>query len=311
MKDCEKGQNCLKGDSFFNRYRIQGILTTRSPFHLGNGYVTERKGLTAEKNGQKESVEISSIVTDHMGKPVIPGSSLKGALRNYLLDVFSVSHQGLLARDRNFEELIRKDENLRKQNAQTDFMKEKASVLERLFGTPFAEGKIEVWNGECISKSPEIHPGIRNPEKPPFWDSQRMTWVEQSVAIDPETGTAIDKKLYHFEAVPPGVSFRINISGQNLVHAEMGMLLFGLYAFNSQIWPLTLGAMSGRGFGRFDFQPEHVYCLPKSRVENWIQEALRADHAGYASLKPLPETELKQYVADFKNMFLQIMGEGI
>ncbi|MEE4355055.1 MAG: RAMP superfamily CRISPR-associated protein [Desulfococcaceae bacterium] len=326
-EECEKKIRLLKGDNFCNRYRIEGILTTRSPFHLGNGDTVRRRGLNKDgKEGiqtrgtagsgskeqaakKQEPVDVSAITVDYRGQPVIPGSSLKGALRNYLLDICLASRQEGLAADLNYDELIRTKEKLKKQKGQIEFARDEISVLERLFGTPFAEGKTEVWDGECISPPPELPPAIRNPEKPPFWDSERMTFVDQSVAIDPETGTAVDKKLYHYEVVPPGISFRINISGQNLVRAETGMLLFGLYAFNSEIWPLTLGAMSGRGFGHFDFHLENVYHLPKSDVGKWIRKALENDHAGYMSLKCLPQKEQDDYIKEFKKMFLKCTGD--
>ena len=55
----------LKGDNFVNRYRIEGKLTTTSPFHLGSGFVVERKGLDNEKtekaiHAYKKSLAINS-----------------------------------------------------------------------------------------------------------------------------------------------------------------------------------------------------------------------------------------------------------
>jgi len=303
----------LKGDDFVNRYRLEGKLTATSPFHLGSGFSVERKGLN--KPNTEKPIQISAIATDHLGHPVIPGSSLKGALRGYLLNVLSTVNGNqqkeiaeVLAKEHDYDASDLKE---KKQKDQIVFMRETASVLERLFGTPFAEGKIEVWDGECVSAEYSIDDNLSDSEVAPYWNSKRFTYVDQSVAINPRTNTAIDKNLYSFEIVPPGVTFVINICGQNISKIEIGMLLFGLEAFNSEIWPLTLGAMGGRGFGRFDFQLTELYCLKnkKDNISNWIKEAICNRHSGYFSLQRLDESEKKKSIECFRKAFLKGVGD--
>ena len=301
----------LKGDDFVNRYRLEGKLTTTSPFHLGSGFAVERKGLN--KPNTEKPIQISAITTDHLGHPVIPGSSLKGALRGYLLNVLSTINSDqqkenaeVLANDHDYDASDLKE---KKQKDQIVFMRESASFLERLFGTPFAEGKIEVWDGEFIYVKPPIDDSIRNAEAPPYWHPERFTYVDQSVAINPETNTAINKNLYSFEIVPPGVTFAINICGQNLGEIEIGMLIFGLEAFNSEIWPLTLGAMGGRGFGRFSFELTDLYCLKRNNISDWIKAAIQNRHSGYFSLKRLDESEKKKSIECFRKAFLKGVGD--
>ena len=300
----------LKGDHFVNRYRLEGKLTTTSPFHLGSGFVVERKGLT--KKQTKEPIQVSAIATDYLGHPVIPGSSLKGALRGYLLNVLSTingdqqkENAEVLANDHDYDASDLKE---KKQKDQIVFMRESASVLERLFGTPFAEGKIEVWDGECVSAQCPIDDSIKDLESPPYWNSERFTYVDQSVAINPRTNTAIDKNLYSFEIVPSGITFTINICGQNLGKIELGMLIFGLEAFNSEIWPLTLGAMGGRGFGRFSFELTELHCLKKENISNWIKEAVCNRHSGYFSFQRLDESEKEFSIKSFRDAFLSGVG---
>ncbi|RJQ59468.1 MAG: hypothetical protein C4530_09195 [Desulfobacteraceae bacterium] len=302
----------LKGEGFLNRYRLEGILTTISPFHLGSGHETARPNLVNEKT--KQPIKISAVASDYQGRPLLPGASLKGSLRSYLLNVFSSfqtvlpSVSALLADDRDFEQLIKKDRGLQRQSAQIDFVKSKASILERLFGTPFAEGKIEVWDGECITTSPHVHPSIVNIGASPFWDATRLTYVTQSVAIDPTTHTAMDEKLYHYEVVPPGVAFRINIAGQNLSKEELGLLLFGLEAFNSEIWPLTVGAMSGRGFGRFHYEIRKIYNLCQDNLADWVKNAAVHSHSGYFSLKELEAADMEKHIVDFRQALIAVTG---
>lgn len=297
----------LKGESFQNRYRLKGTLTTKTPLHVGNGEEVTRPGLRNDKTG--ELVKVSSITTDYQDHPYIPGSTIKGVLRSYLLEVLQ-SVGPHLAAFRDFERMMRSDQTLLKQEQQINFVKTRASVLERLFGTPFAEGKIEIWDAPCRIRQVTAHPSISSPDKPPYWQPTRMTYVDQSVAIDPETHTALDKKLYHYEVVPPGVCFELNISGQNLALAELGMLLFCLHAFNSEIWPPTLGAMASRGLGHVEFKLESIHLLSRDMVPQWLKTAVQSDHAGYQGIPALDGEKTKQCVEEFKRSFLHAVQGG-
>jgi len=315
-------EQILKGDPFLNRYRIEGTLTTISPLHVGNGAEVERKGLNAPDNKtanpatpnepSEKPVKISAIATDYQNAPMIPGSSIKGAVRSYLLQVMTAAHvekegSDIMAADRNYS-LWKKEHP--DQTAQIDAMRTKASVLERLFGTPFSESKIEFWDAEKSSTVIKVPPSLKDPKKPPFWCPKRCTYVDQSVAINPETGTAFNKKLFHYEVVPPGMSFKLTIAGQNIVYIELGMLLFGLYAFNSSLWPLTLGAMSNRGFGRFRFHLNTIRYLDKNDVSDWVREAVNRNHAGYFSFQPLEKKDADDHIEHFKEAFLKATGGG-
>jgi len=302
-KDEPMGDNPLKGDRFRNRYRLEGKITTRCPFHLGSGSITHRPGLLNDE----EPVDISAIATGLNNRPVIPGSSLRGALRNYLLEVFSSGGPGM-AWDQDYKDLVRTTPELQKQAAQIDFMRTQASILERLFGTPFAEGKIEIWDGECMTANLSVDPSIASGDKPPFWNPTRLTYVAKSIAIEPGARVVLEQRLFHYEVVPPGVSFKITLTGQNLTDMELGMILFGLEAFNSMIWPLTLGADEGTGFGKFQFELSKVYRLKKSDLSAWVASALQHNHAGYHGLTELPTETTRNIVQNAKNFLRSTMG---
>ena len=295
----------LKGGEFVNRYVIEGVLTTKSPFHLGNGTTLPPNRVTKKNaEGKEESVDVTEVDVDFNGKPRIPGSSLRGALRSYLLGVFeSISRE--LAFEDKYEKLIK---DIPKQEDQIIHARTKFSHLERLFGTPFAESKIEVRDASC-STSPAA-PMLGDGRHAPYWDGTRLTYVETGVAIDPKTRTALDEKLYHFEAVPPGVSFRLAISGQNLSDLELGMLLFGLDGFNSEIWPLTLGSMSGAGFGRFEFKRGKIRLLKASDLKEWVKKAVDSPKAGYDAIEPLPKEDADALVESFKRVLKEALEGG-
>jgi len=75
----ENNQSLLRGeekdvmDKFQNRYVVRGIIVAETPIHIGAG------------NESMNPVEPdNSVIKDKDGKPYIPGSSLKGALRSWL-----------------------------------------------------------------------------------------------------------------------------------------------------------------------------------------------------------------------------------
>jgi CRISPR/Cas system CSM-associated protein Csm3 (group 7 of RAMP superfamily) len=136
------------------------------------------------------------------------------------------------------------------------------------------------------------------------WNEDYQSYVVQSVAIDPITGAAEKHKLYSFDVVPQGVVYQVNIVGQNLSDDELGLLLFGMEGFNSKIVPLTIGAMSARGFGRMAFKPEKIHRITKDDLPAWIESSLmRCDSAGYEALPEI--TGLADtMIQSFKKKFL-------
>ena len=321
-----KGKVYLRGGNFINRYRIDGILTTRSPIHIGSGGDTKRTGcIKPSQDGEPaEQVAISAVITDFQQKPYLPGSSIRGNLRHWLLQLFKSSvgsrntHEIAYANEgKELDEQVEKWAKKKKMTSYSDqdkeiaFVKKEASLLERLFGTNLAATKVDFWDAYHIPASVPIQSSALPPEdQAPFWSSQRLTYVSQSVAIDPNTQTAMDKRLYHFELVPKGIKFGITISGKNLTSEELGLLLFALEGFNSSIFPVTLGSMIGRGFGQLDFELGDIYCLLSEDRDNWVKAVLNDDRAGFENLKKLPYDKKIQTIMDSKYAFLKLTGVG-
>jgi CRISPR/Cas system CSM-associated protein Csm3 (group 7 of RAMP superfamily) len=299
--------NQLKGDAFSNRYRITGTLTTVSPLHIGTGderqmefHSEEEKKKIIEKAGKVPS--ISTIITDHRGKPLIPGSTLRGVLRNWLLTVL----EGIgtdWAIDRDYRELLDMD-----QAHQIQQVKDTFSYLELLFGTPLNAGKVEMWDATCCTGDLEaVNDRLLG------WDSRRLTYVDTSVAIDPARGTAKNKLLYKADVVPPGVEFELNLVAQNLSDEELGLVLLALEGFNSQIYPVQVGARGGRGYGRMEFKMGTVYRLECEGVKKWLKETLQAAEtdsapAGYFGLPKLTDDEQQQKIRAVKDRLVKALG---
>lgn len=311
----------FKGERFVNRYRLTGILETQSPLHIGTGERRpEKKFFVSQKildllRKEKENVPesfleqfqqrpkkqedqaalVDTIARDFDGRPYLPGSSIRGVVRHYLLQVFCGINPAIAnAPDYEAKRFKEKDQRQLK-----EYMRKDASLLEQVFGTPFAESKVEFWDASLIKKADD-------PQELDMkgWDSDRQSYIVRSVSIDPETGSAEPNKLYSFEVVPPGAQFEITVTGQNLNAVEMGLVLFGIYGFNSAIYPLTIGAMASRGFGRMRFTFQDIRGVTtgeNGNLRQWAAEALTSEHAGYNTLLSINEAEAKQqFITAFK-----------
>ncbi len=285
----------LKGDPFVNRVRITGTLTTRSPLHIGTGE-------TREIMDGDETCQVSTIVRDHRGKPLIPGSSLRGVMRHWLAQIWQGLHPGReVWPERDGIQEMSQPEQIR-------HIREAFGWLELLFGTTFNAGKIEVWDGVCMTSAAGDRDELIH------WDPDRLTYVDTSTAIDPATGTVMDKLLYKADVVPPGIAFQASITGQNLSDVELGLTLLALQGFNSQIFPIQLGARGGRGYGLMRFELDKVYFLEQAQARDWILDMVQnlggddgMAEAGYFALPELSAEAQQALVARAKAALLAEM----
>jgi len=282
------------------RIRLEGTLTATSPTHIGTGETrpVDRKK-KSDEDVAPESTDISMIARDCSGSPYVPGSAFRGVVRNYLLQTLrSLSER--IARDEDYEKVLAGAKaRQKKQNDLYEEELEKASLLEKVFGTPLWAGKVEFWDAPATGKID----GSCFKDKD--WDQDRQCYLVRSVAIDPVTGAAEAHKLYTFEVAPAELSYQINIVGQCVDDNELGMLLFALNGFNSKIYPLTIGAMSGRGFGQMKFTLDKLYVLENTQeaVAEWVKQANEHDYAGYHGLKEMSDTERSELIGKFKLAF--------
>ena len=299
----------LKGESFLNRYRFTGTLKTLSPLHIGTGessvefYSADERKKILEK--MEKIPEVSTIIKDFNKKPLIPGSSLRGVMRHWLLGILA-GFGDQWAKNRNYEADTLTELSQEEQLAK---VKGEFSWLELLFGTPFHEGKIEVWDAQCKTKS------LSAPDSMLGWNPQSLTYIETSVAIDSATGTALDNLLYKTEIVPPGVEFEFNLVSQNLTDFEIGLILLALQGFNSSIYPIQIGARNGRGYGRMQFAPGPVYGLQAENLGAWVSSTVQGfgtneatSNAGYFALPELNAESLHKLLKDAKASLLGKIG---
>jgi CRISPR/Cas system CSM-associated protein Csm3 (group 7 of RAMP superfamily) len=242
--------------SFENRWMVVSKLTTATPLHIGSGGVTHRPELINTQNGQP--VDVNAVFTDKDGRAAIPGPTLKGNIRAW------AKRAGL--NPQNFDHLFGSEDPEKKDSV---------------------GGKIEFYDAVAEQS---LTFGEEN--QPPYWDTQRCTGVTAGVAIDRRTRTASEERLFHHEFVPPGVSFSVTITGQNLIDAELEDLLFVLAGFNQG--QVTLGAAEGDGWGEMAWELTDLHRINKDEVAGWINSG--ALTVGYAALVRLLDDERADWV---------------
>ena len=239
---------------FQEQWEISGHLRTVTPLHIGSGGTVTRPGLTAPDG----PVDINAVVTDYTGKPYLPGSTLKGALRAWL---------------------------------EKQLNDEGRPCLVQLFGQEKETGEEKNNNhgGKAEFLDARIVFPHNGPTTLPYWDDCRQTYVAATVAINNVTRTARHRHLIHTEMVPPGVTFAVTLSGP-LEEGETGLLLAALNGFNQSPPALVLGAHTANGFGRFSWELSAVKRFGKEHLRGWLEAEKRTMRT--AAMEQLSDREI-------------------
>lgn len=233
-------------DVFKNRLELTGTLTTITALRISQGRSNEPTGSDLP------------VVKDALGKPLIPGSSFKGALRSRL-ESFLRGVTPSLANDpsqlvnRSFNDRVKDLKELHKYNdAVLSLELEKITdAASKVFGAPWQASKFQVRDLTV---------------KPDTWFGQYQE--RDGVSIDRDTETAVDGRLYDFQVVPAGVQFEFKAIFENadtvtiqnpetgqdeeIGYWELGLLMVGLQQFKMQQIPLGGGCSRGLGIVELD-----------------------------------------------------------
>ena len=231
-------------DIFKNRLELIGTLKTITALRISKGRSLEPIGADLP------------VVKDALGRPLIPGSSFKGAMRSRL-ESFLRGIDPLLAANPAIEEewaipfqdviqnrqridgmnRIKKriddssDLNASEKDQQlTRTIIAKTDLASLLFGSPWMSSKFQVRDLTVSSEN---------------WFGQYQE--RDGVAIDRDTETAADGKLYSFQVVPAGTPFEFRAIVENADDWELGLLLIGLHQFETEQIPLGGGRSRGLG----------------------------------------------------------------
>lgn len=224
-----------------SRYRLKADLVAASGLRVGAG-----KSFDAAATDQP-------VIRDALGRPYIPGSSLKGVLRSGLeailrsldrrdlwaCETFESSKQrcvGDSEQDRqrsNRRELLGLDEVLRR-----------SCTACSLFGSQFLAGRV------FIHDLP--------------WTGGAPTEVRDGVGIHRDLGTAQPKIKYDVEVVPVGTRFRLEMLLENVDEVRLALVLQTLQLLDQG--DLLLGGLTTRGLGRVQLENRSLERTDAARL---------------------------------------------
>ncbi|MFN6484749.1 MULTISPECIES: CRISPR-associated RAMP protein Csx7 [unclassified Nostoc] len=218
---------------FKNRLEIIGILENITALRISAGRSTEPIGSDLP------------VIKDALGRPLIPGSSFKGALRSRLESFLRAIHLDFAANPAQetdwsippdmmseFKEQIKNLKPQEKEEELHSFIINKTDLVSSLFGSPWLASKFQI--RDLTVSEPENN-----------WFGQYQE--RDGVAIDRDTETAGDGKLYDFQVVPAGTPFIFHAVIENAEEWELGMLMIGLHQFQTEQIPLGGGRSRGLG----------------------------------------------------------------
>ncbi|PSN13204.1 CRISPR-associated RAMP protein [filamentous cyanobacterium CCT1] len=231
-------------DVFKSRLELSGTLTTVTALRISQGRSTEPIGSDLP------------VVKDSLGRPLIPGSSFKGALRSRLESfVRGINSQEAI----DPSELVgptkmrwlKEQKKLYENNdaALTTALLKETDLVSQVFGSPWAAGKFQVRDLTVL---------------PDLWFGQYQE--RDGVSIDRDTETASEGKLYDFQVVPAGTPFEFKAVVENAKDWELGLLMVGLYQFENEMIPLGGGRSRGLGVVKLNLD-EMMWVNPSNPQE--------------------------------------------
>ncbi len=236
-------------EKFISRVTIRGRLMAETGLHIGSGSVPLDPAATD-----------SPVIRDVAGRPFIPGSSFKGALRAHIESlVRGLSRPGSFEscdpladpcvpnKKQNgkpgIEDLKKeiekgkeaRDENDRLDRAKydrllTDKIIGRSCIVCQLFGSPWLAS----------------HALIKDLFVDDSWQMRRIE-LRDGVGIDRDTETARQGIKYDFEVVPATTGFDLEIVAENASDDLFGLLALGLREMEQG--RVALGGKTTRGLG--------------------------------------------------------------
>jgi len=218
-------------ETFESRLEVTADLVTATGLRVGRG------GEAAEPPATD-----LPVLKDAAGRPYLPGSSLRGALRSHMerfvraLEVPPRDGRGACNPVQEGEWCVKAD--------QVRAWKQEA----RQRGGSDSWFSDQIWRSSCrvcrVFGSPWLASRVRIADL--YVDGEARVEIRPGVSIDRDKGTV--KNLYDFEAVPAGVRFRLVLTAENLDPEETGMIWLGLRELERG--HIHLGGFKGRGLGQ-------------------------------------------------------------
>jgi CRISPR-associated RAMP protein (TIGR02581 family) len=233
----------------WNRWTFEGTLACATALHVGGG---EPRNLASD----------SPIVRDAVGRPFLPGSTLKGALRAAVdrlvpavgssrgLTCCGLSPQeercpsppGSPAREA-VERALREFAGTPREREQQllRLLEERLCASCRLFGSPWLAGRV------YFADAFPLEPGELPIE------------IRDGVGIDRDSGTAREQLRYSYEALPATTRFAFRLEAENLDDADEALLALALSELRRGA--IRLGGGASRGLGACHLELQQVRSI--------------------------------------------------
>ncbi len=266
-------------DTFKNRLEITGKLTTITALRISAGRSTEPIGTDLP------------VIKDALGQPLIPGSSFKGALRSRLESFL----RGILGNDPKLvaNPAIEEEWSITSQDMKqlkdtydndqilTQAIINKTDLISRLFGSPWIASKFQVRDLTVV---------------PDTWFGQYQE--RDGVAIDRDTETAADGKLYDFQVVPASTQFEFRAVVENAEDWELGLLMIGLHQFETEQIPLGGGRSRGLGVVKLNID-KMLWVDVKDNPQfllQYLQKLVMGDATAYEDAADYKDEWVHQFI---------------
>jgi CRISPR/Cas system CSM-associated protein Csm3 (group 7 of RAMP superfamily) len=275
-----------------SRYIFKGILTMETPLHIGTG-------------GEVSTLTDSPILSDAAGRPIIPGSSFKGAFRT------AVERLAPLLGD-NLRSCHLDDEDPTCVSAQNSLLSKDYQRIRNYLGRAIpANGGTNDDEAarESIARFEAAQPSFAIPTNKPitendhilpllerylchtcqlfgsphlaaktYFDDLRIdpeTWFEiteirDGVGIDRDSERAVPNIKYDYEVVPGQTRFHFGLTVENPTELELGLVAVGLQEFSQGM--IRLGGIKSRGLGKCRLELTEVqYMEGKSGLVDYLR----------------------------------------
>lgn len=239
-----------------NRYFFTGEILLLNELHIGSG-----KG-----DGRTDAL----VIKDYKGRPFIPGSSLRGALRSTIERIAaSIELKPCLLIKGNpcvttSVELQKRFKEL-KISEINNFLSDTSKVCPvcQLFGSTVAASKIKITDL-------------------PLCENNYRYSIRDGVAIDRDTETAKDGAKFDYESVSKDSKFKFELIGENLKPRDLALLAIGIQELmNGNFW---LGGNSARGLGKCKL--EDNFCVKYFKGPEGLKKYLLEKDEGLTNFTP-------------------------
>lgn len=254
-------------EKFVNRYIIEGKLVAATALHIGAAEDVFRP------NGCK-----NPFFRNAEGLPLIPGSSLKGAMRSFLeLYLSSEAGRDAILKDVHFRKEICNEQNPcadpKKDEKLKELLKERGvdsqeKLSQYLFGTERGEnGKLcmicRLFGSHYSAAKFSVRDARVNEET-----FQGEFEIRSGVAIDRNLGISVENKNFTIEVVPEGTTFSFKAVLENGDETEWEVVKQLLKAM--EIGLIPIGGMKSRGLGEVKLSDIKYQNINETNIVSYL-----------------------------------------